>query len=279
MKKLLQPVSRFRLALLWLCLYTFFAVLDSNGQSAATDDKATAQTAQLKARELLEAAGDAHNKGAADTVEAKCQAVIELLPEDPRVRQRAAEMLFLVGRVEASLPHFDKAIELSPKLAPMNWQRGIALATAGKFKEGAAQFKLHHDVNPNDVENSAWYFLCLAKSTGLDAAKRTVIPSRGDSRPPMMTILQMLRGDATTEQVLEAGEASRSEPGKGNLGPFYANLYVGLYYDAIGRKEDAAKYLARSLEYENRDYMHHSARWYLKYQVHSTDLNDTNANR
>ena len=56
-------------------------------------------------------------------------------------------------------------MELEPARTAHNWQRGIALATCGDFERAAEQFRVHHQVNPDDVENSAWYFLCVAKST------------------------------------------------------------------------------------------------------------------
>jgi hypothetical protein len=44
---------------------------------------------------------------------------------------------------------------------------------------------------------------------------------------------------------------------------FYADLYVGLYYDSLNKPKEAAKYLKRSLEYGSSGYMVDVTRVYL----------------
>lgn len=246
-------------------------VAQQPAESAAnqgTVDQGTGNQAAVnqEAAKLLRAAGDAQNTGDYKLVLEKCKAVIELLPNDVRVQQRAAELMYLSGHAKESVPVFDRVIELLPNKAADNWQRGIALATVGDFKRGAEQFKLHHDVNPDDVENSAWYYLCVAKSESVEAAKKTLIGSRGDRREPMMEILKMLRGDATPEQVLKAAEKSSPVPELKVRAKFYADLYIGLYYDSIGREEDAVKFFKSSLEQGETGYMADTARVYLEHR-------------
>ncbi|QDV22140.1 hypothetical protein [Aureliella helgolandensis] len=184
-------------------------------------------------------------------------------PDAYRVQQLSAEILYRAGASKDSLKFFDRALELAPDRAPYNWQRGIALGSSGKFQEGAEQFKTHHDVNPDDVENSAWYFLCVAKSQSLEAARKTVIPSRGDGRQPMMSILQMLQGKLEPEQVLSAAQEATPVGPQRKLAEFYADLYVGLYYDSLNNPEQAQTYLKRSLTYGIDGYMADTARVYL----------------
>lgn len=188
-----------------------------------------------------------------------------------RIQQRAGEIIFLAGKPTESLPYFDKANELEPQLAADNWQRGIALACASKWKEGAAQFKLHHDVNPNDVENSAWYFLCLAKSENPTKAEETIIPSGGDPRPPMMAVLEMLKGKKTPEEVITSAEQMTVAGSQRELALFYADLYVGLYYDSIGKSTEAKKFLQSSLTRKTGGYMLDTARIYLDHQLKNAE--------
>lgn len=183
--------------------------------------------------------------------------------ESALLQQRAAEVLYRAGYTQDSLPFFEQSNKLAPEGAPHNWQRGIALASAGKWKEGAEQFKTHHDVNPDDVENSAWYFLCVAKSKDLKAAEATVIPSRGDGRQPMMSILQMLKKEITPEAVVEAAKSNTPEGRSRQTALFYADLYLGLYYDSLNDDENAIKYLKRSCGYGIDGYMADTARVYL----------------
>ncbi|MFK7737811.1 MAG: hypothetical protein AB8B50_17390 [Pirellulaceae bacterium] len=188
----------------------------------------------------------------------------ELAGDVPSYLQAVGETLYRAGASEKSLEYFDRVVKLQPRSAPYNWQRGLALCSVGRFEDGAEQFKTHHDVNPDDVENSAWYFLCVAKTKNVEAARKTVIPSRGDGREPMMSILKMLQGKLPPEQVVQAAIDNTSDGARRNRALFYADLYVGLYYDSLGNAGEAAKYLRRSLARGDSGYMVDSARVYLE---------------
>lgn len=266
--------SRFQNFLLLISsVFLTFGACDSSSSTVA---QTTDASANREAARLLAAAGDGLNNGDRKQTLENCQKVIGLLPDDLRVQQRAAELLYLSGYAKESLPAFDRVIELDPSKAAQNWQRGIALATAGEFKRGAEQFKLHHDVNPDDVENSAWYFLCVAKSEGVEAAKKAVIGSRGDSRPPMMEILKMLKGEATPDQVLEAAAKSGRNEFETNNAKSFGDLYVGLYFDSMGKSEEARKYLKRSLDYDVVSYMSRTAKVYLETRFKNSEDTDSN---
>ena len=91
-------------------------------------------------------------------------------------QQNASQLLdagvedLCAGRIEASLVKLDKVVELSPASEPYLWQRGIAQYFAGKYPEGRKQFESHRKVNPNDVENATWHFLCVAATEGVETA-------------------------------------------------------------------------------------------------------------
>lgn len=226
---------------------------------------ARGQDGARKAQALLQIAAVDLAAKKYEEVAASALEAAKLASDSGRVQQQAAELLYLAGKAEESLPLFDRANALLPDNAPHNWQRGIALGTCGKWAEGAAQFKQHHDVNPDDVENSAWYYLCVAKSENLEAAKKSVIPSRGDSRQPMMAILQMLKGEKTPDEVL-AVAAQAAEGPRRQQSVFYGELYVGLYYDSIGNAEEAAKHLRASLNHNQNHYMSDTSRVYLQHR-------------
>ena len=135
------------------------------------------------------------------------------------------------GRIAESVAGFDSAARLVPEYAPQLWQRGIALYYAGRYKDCRAQFESHRTVNPNDVENAAWHFVCVAREESPQRAKAALLPVGPDARVPMRQVYQMLRGALTPEEVLKAG-------GTQTESEFYAHLYVGLYFEAIG---DAAR--------------------------------------
>ena len=109
-------------------------------------------------------------------------------PNSPRLLQTRGETHFYLGNIEQSIADFDRVIELIPSQEPRHWQRGISYYYAGEFAKGVAQFELHQTVNPQDVENAVWHFLCKARVDGIAAAKQSLIPIARDYRVPMSQI-------------------------------------------------------------------------------------------
>jgi lipoprotein NlpI len=235
----------------------------TSAQEKPTNQSTPAATQQAQVVRLLTDASQALEQEEFSRAGELAQQAAAALPDNAAVQQNAAEILYLSGKAAESVPLFDRVVELAPEAAAHNWQRGIALCTVGDFERGAEQFKRHHDVNPDDVENSAWYFLCIAKTQTVEAARQTVIPSRGDGREPMMTILKMLKQEVEPQAVLDAPLDKRIPEAARPMAQFYADLYVGLYYDSLGDAEQAKKYLKRSGEYGRTGYMVRTARVYL----------------
>jgi lipoprotein NlpI len=163
-------------------------------------------------------------------------------PTRQSARQLAAAVLHSRGEqhfhqthLAESIADFERQIQLMPNRAAEHWQLGIAYYYAGQYEKGARQFELHRTVNPQDVENAAWHFLCLVRAPkgSVDAARKKLIPVDDDSRVPMAQIQQMFAGSLPPEEVLKAGEKP------GGTAKFYADLYVGLYYEALGRDDQS----------------------------------------
>ena len=173
-----------------------------------------------------------------ETAVADLTAALKLEPDSGfLVRERATE-LFKLGRFAESVADFDRMNELVPKSAPHNWQRGIALYYAGKFAAGRQQFELHQTVNPADVENAVWHFLCTAREQGVAAARKRLIPIQGDTRVPMKEIHALFADKLKPEDVLAAAQAGGPAAPELRNQTFYAHLYLGLYFEALG---DAAQ--------------------------------------
>lgn len=167
---------------------------------------------------------------------------------------------FMGGRVDESVKQFDQLVKVAPGLAPELWQRGIALYYAGRYDDCRRQFELHRTVNPNDVENAAWHFLCVAHAESPARARAALLPVGPDSRVPMRQVYDMFRGAVTPASVLQAAGAQAQ-------GQFFANLYVGLYFDALGDRSRAMQHLtaAAAGRYANAGgYMHGVALVHLK---------------
>ena len=184
---------------------------------------------------------------------------------DPRpivFQQRGTEH-FRAGNFDKSVADFDKFIELAPTQAAHHWQRGISLYYAGRFEDGAKQFELHRTVNPNDVENAVWHFLCVARMHGMDEARKKLIPISGDSRVPMAEVHDLFSGKGTKEDVLEAGEKGDGPGMKNSL--FYAHLYLGLFEEARGNDAASLEHIRKAAhEFSQAHYMGDVARVHLK---------------
>jgi lipoprotein NlpI len=175
--------------------------------------------------------------------------------DNPRaILDRAIED-FLSGRLNESIAGFDQVVKLVPDAAPQLWQRGIALYYAGRYQDCRAQFESHRTVNPNDVENPAWHFMCVAKAESPAKARAALLPVGPDQRSPMREIYQMFQGSLPPDRVLASG-------GDGGSPRFFAELYVGLYYDATGDQKRAIEHLrnAAADRYASAGgYMHRAA--------------------
>ena len=155
-------------------------------------------------------------------------------PADPGDILDRAVAEFESGRIAESAASFDEVAKLAPAIAPQLWQRGIALYYAGRYGDCRRQFESHRTVNPDDVENAAWHFLCVARAESPERARAALLPVGPDSRVPMRQVYEMFRGKLEPAQVLAA---AGSRPG----GQFYAQLYLGLVLRGDRRRAPRAR--------------------------------------
>ena len=190
--------------------------------------------------------------------------LVQLLPQNADVVNQRGSVHFKAGHIEASIVDFDRAIELEPRQEPYHWQRGISYYYAERYGDGKRQFESHQTVNSSDVENAFWHYLCNARLTNPDAARRELLPIRHDSRVPMMKIYALLMGKASAEDVLETARTARSSSQRASA-LFYAHLYIGLYYEAHGNGALARQHIiAAARDYEAGHYMWHVASVHAK---------------
>lgn len=181
---------------------------------------------------------------------------------------------FFAARPKESVAVFDKLIELRPEVKPQLWQRGLALYYTGHFKEGREQFEVHQTVNPNDVENAAWHFICVARVEGVEAARKHFIPIEGDSRVPMKEVHQLFAGKGTVEAVLKAAETGEGERLRNHR--CYAHLYLGLYFEALGETDKAKDHMLKAADDNSMDhYMGRCAQVHVKVRGWTRTGDDT----
>jgi lipoprotein NlpI len=166
---------------------------------------------------------------------------------------------FRLGRIKESIADFDRFVQMLPAQEPEHWQRGIAFYYAGEYDRGRKQFELHQKVNPYDVENAVWHFLCVARGQGVEKAKASLIhiEREKDPRVPMKEIFDLFAGKGKPEDVLAAAK-TRDEV-------FYAHLYLGLYHEAHGNQTEAREHINKAAgEFSMNHYMGDVARVHAK---------------
>ena len=157
---------------------------------------------------------------------------------------------FKLARIKESLADFDRFIQILPAQEPQYWQRGITLYYAGEYERGRKQFEIHQTANPHDVENAVWHFLCVARGQGVEKAKASLIQiqTEKDPRVPMKQIYALFAGKGKPEDVLAAAKD------RGEI--FFANLYLGLYYEAHGNGAKAREHIDKAAtEFSMNHYM------------------------
>ena len=189
---------------------------------------------------------------------------LKLEPKSAPLWQGRGEMNFKAGHFKESVADFDHVIELSPEQAPHHWQRGISLYYAGRFSDGRTQFESHRTVNPNDVENATWHFLCAARERGVTNARAMMLDVGPDGRVPMKEVYALYRGTGSVEQVMSAATRTVGDARQRDA-LFYAHLYLGLYFDALGDGAKAHEHIGKAAsEFGAAHYMGEVARVHLR---------------
>ncbi|MEI6535219.1 MAG: hypothetical protein WCN98_07765 [Verrucomicrobiaceae bacterium] len=185
--------------------------------------------------------------------------------KDANTWMRDGVAAFYDAKPKESVTAFDKVIELAPGAAPQLWQRGMSLYYTGEFKKGRDQFELHQTVNPHDVENAAWHFICVARAENVEAARKALISIEGDARVPLKQVHELFSGKGTEEAVMKAAE--KGEPGSEELRNqlCYAHLYLGLYHEALGHTDKAKEHMLKAaIDYKMDHYMGKAAQVHVK---------------
>ena len=197
----------------------------------------------------------------------------DLKTDDPLITYRAlafhrrGELRFFDGDIDGSISDFDAFLAIQPDRDPYHWQRGISYYYAGEFEKGKAQFERHQTVNPEDVENAVFHFICSVRAPGgtLEAARENLIPIDRDPRVPMREIHAFYAGTATEEEVISAAGAGRINAAEKANQLFYAHLYLGLFHDATGDAGKAARHIALAAgQYRQDHYMGQVAKVHAK---------------
>ena len=115
------------------------------------------------------------------------------------------------------------------------------------------------------MENAVWHFLCVARKSGVEKARAGLIPIKDDSRVPMKEVHALFAGKAKPEDVLKAASVIGTSKPQLDRQLFYAHLYLGLYFEAIGEEAKAREHIKLAAgQYRTDDYMGAVARVHLQ---------------
>lgn len=231
--------------MLLLCVALGLHFVPSWAQDA--DPKAVASLVQQAAQAAQQDRGEEAIK--------KLSEAIKLDPKNSAVWYLRGRENFRLGRVKESVEDFDRAVELDPKSASRQWERGISYYYAREYEKGALQFQDYQTYHDQDVENSAWRYLCVARTEGVEKARETLLPIANDPRIPMMRIYDLYAGKAKPADVLRAAKDGSPSREALNTRLFYAQLYLGLWYEAAGDAEKAREHILEAEKHRIGHYM------------------------
>ncbi|HUQ93716.1 MAG TPA: hypothetical protein VM120_18700 [Bryobacteraceae bacterium] len=171
---------------------------------------------------------------------------------------------FVRGEIVESVKEFDQAAKVEPESAPHLWQRGIAYYYLKRFEDGRKQFEIHRTVNPNDVENATWWYLCMARLGRRDEARAKLLPVGPDDRVPMTEVYALYAGRGSEKAVLQAVERGSPSERDRKMRTFYAHLYLGLYAEAAGDSAKTRMHIRKAVNTNAGGYMWEVARIHLE---------------
>ena len=185
------------------------------------------------------------------------------------VRKGSEELA--AGKINQSIRSFEAAGRLQHDVRPHLWQLGIAYYYANQFADGRDLFVTHQLVNPHDVENAVWHFLCVARLENVEAARKKLIRITGDTRVPMKEVHGLFAGKSDPQAVIDAASRVSDDAQRKNA-LFYAYLYLGLYEEALGNTAKSKEYIAKAAgEFQQTHYMGKIAQVHAKLRAKAGD--------
>src|SRR3954465_6600744 len=126
---------------------------------------ALTQDAAPDVDELLQQAAQASQRGEHERAIARLSDAIKASPMTPLAWYLRGREHFRAGKIAESVADFDKYVQLLPEAANKQWERGISYYYNGEFAKGAKQFEDYQKFHDQDVENSVWRYLCVARAS------------------------------------------------------------------------------------------------------------------
>ncbi|GMH42520.1 hypothetical protein BSKO_10439 [Bryopsis sp. KO-2023] len=192
-------------------------------------------------RPFARSGGDGHGPTKATRRSLMSVAAIgSLFGRGPDSLVRSGMDKFRKGEIDGSLEDFDRVYKDAPQMRAYLWQRGLSLYYAGRFQEGADQFREDVSVNPNDSEEAIWAFMCEVLTDGIPEAQKNFLQVGRDPRPVLRAALDCFENGKDPKQIASAA------PQDGSGEHFYSLLYVALWNEAYGNPETAEENMVKA---------------------------------
>jgi len=157
---------------------------------------------------------------------------------------------FRMGRYQQSLADFDAFLKLEPNRKTSLWERGITCYFCEEYEQGAKQFEIYQQYYDQDVENSVWRYMCMAKSDGIEKAKAELISIERDRRHGLMDVFRLFQGEVTVQQLATKVDNSDLKGTDLAAYQFYSWLYLGLYLQVHDQPNESNVYLKKASDPE-----------------------------
>ena len=162
-------------------------------------------------------------------------------PDDLALLSRRGDRRVFLGRFAEAIADFEKMIALDPATDAPHWRLGIAYHFAGRFADSSRQFAKYHAYDDRDRENGIWKFLADARTAGLAAARRAMLPYTRFDREPFPTLYEMFAGRTPTDAFL--ADLKTRGLDRDDRVMFFAHYYAGLNEQWLGRRLRALELL------------------------------------
>lgn len=172
-------------------------------------------------------------------------AATRLIEKDPQVRHysRRGDACFFLGKFPEAVADYEAMTALDESLTTSHWRLGIAYYFTGQYAQSEKQFSAYHQFDQVDRENGLWRYLAMARQKSVDEAKKNLIKYGKDDRAPLPAIYRMYRQEQTPAELLQSIRDADLNDDERAKQLFYAELYVGLYFDVRDDKPTAQRHL------------------------------------
>jgi tetratricopeptide (TPR) repeat protein len=186
------------------------------------------------------------------------QGWIERNSEDVDAMTRLARTLAMQGRAAESCKWFDQAIRLAPRRSDLRLALIDQLVYEQKYDQAIEQYTELEDIDPNNPDNIRQWGLLILKEKSLPEARRKqnaaeiwmrLVEARPDDAVVATQVADLLRQAELTDEALALyNKAIELQPDQ----PQYRE-YLGQYYHALQRPEDAVATWKTTVEGDRRN--------------------------